>query len=196
MEIIDLREVQRLQPHKYNLVVCELFNRNIHGFCKDSDAFVNGHYLCMHISRNRSIFEDRVYDSEDDEFNIDYDSEECHIGDLVDLRGAYYINYTRHVNIIRKHNLIRNYHKIIYSENYIQPHIGEVVYLSSGECVCIIKTFWLRLVQRCWRRVYNEKKRVIQRRKNIQSLRFREIHGKWPNDCNYLPGLNGMILHR
>ena len=52
---------------KYNLVVCELFNRNIHGYYNYSDKYVNGHYLCSHVSRNRSIFDDRDYDSDDDE---------------------------------------------------------------------------------------------------------------------------------
>jgi hypothetical protein len=117
--------------------------------------------------------------------------DEPHICDIVDLQSAYYINYTRHIT--RNHNLIKNYHRIISQSNYIQPHIGEVIYLGSGECVAIIKTVWLKLIQRCWRRVYKEKKRVIKRWKQIDSLRYREVHGKWPNDCNYLPSINGMF---
>jgi len=194
MEIIDLRELQRLQRNKFNLVVCEMFNRNIHGYCRDSDKCVQGHYLCMHISRHRSIFDDCDYYSEDEDYNdlfAHLNADEGHVCDIVDLQSAYYINYTRHIT--RKHNIIRNYHKIISQRNYIQPHIGQVLYLSSGECVAIIKTVWLKLVQRCWRRVYNEKKRVINRRKQLDSLKFREVHGKWPNDCNYLPSIYGMF---
>ena len=192
MEIIDLRELQRLQINKFNLVVCEIFNRNIHGYCEDSDKCVNGHYLCVHVSRNRSIFDGRDCDSDDDnELFVYLNEDEAHICDIVDLQSAYYINYARHIT--RKHNIIRNYHKIITQNNYIQPHIGEVIYLSSGECVAVLKTMWLRLVQRCWRRVYNEKNRVINRRKQLSSLKFREVHGKWPNDCNYLPSIYGMF---
>jgi len=194
MEIIDLRELQRLQRNKYNLVVCELFNRNIHGYYNYSDKYVNGHYLCSHVSRNRSIFDDRDYDSDDDELFAHLNADEPHICDIVDLQSAYYINYTR--QITRKHNIIRNYHRIISKSDYIQPHIGQVIYLSSGECVALLKTVWLRLIQRCWRRVYNEKNRVISRRKQIDSLRFREVHGKWPNDCNYLPSIYGMFWRR
>jgi hypothetical protein len=194
MEVIYLRELQRLQRNKFNLVVCEIFNRNIHGYCGDSDKWVQGHYLCLHVSRNRSIFDDRDYDSDDDDVSLEEEHlnvDEGHICDIVDLQSAYYINYTRHIT--RNHNIIRNYHKIISNTDYIQPHIGEVIYLSSGECVAILKTFWLKLIQRCWRRVCKEKKRVISRRKQIDSLKFREVHGKWPNDCNYLPSINGMF---
>jgi len=194
MEVIDLRELQRLQRNKFNLVVCEIFNRNIHGHCEDSDKCVQGHYLCLHVSRNRSIFDDRDYDSDDDDVSLEGEHlnvDEGHICDIVDLQSAYYINYTRHIT--RNHNIIRNYHKIISNTDYIQPHIGEVIYLSSGECVAILKTFWLKLIQRCWRRVYKEKNRVISRWKQIDSLKFREVHGKWPNDCNYLPSINGMF---
>ena len=195
MEVIDLRELQRLQRNKFNLVVCEIFNRNIHGYCGDSDKCVQGHYLCLHVSRDRSIFDDCDYDSEDEDDDNNLfarmNHDEPHICDIVDLQGAYYINYTRHIT--RNHNIIRNYHKIISRSDYIQPHIGEVIYLSSGECIAILKTVWLKLIQRCWRSVFNEKKRVITRRKQIDSLRYREVHGKWPNDCNYLPSIYGMF---
>jgi hypothetical protein len=192
MEAIDFRELQRLQRNKFNLVVCEIFNRNIHGYCEDSDKCVEGHYLCLHISRNRSLFDNFDYDSDDDDdLFVHLNTDEPHICDIVDLQSAYYINYTRHIT--RSHNIIRNYHRIISQRNYICPQIGEVIYLSSGECVAILKTVWLKLVQRCWRRVYNEKNRVIKRRKQIDSLKFRELHGKWPNDCNYLPSIYGMF---
>ena len=192
MEVIDLRELQRLQRNKFNLVVCEIFNRYIHGYCEDSDKSVESHYLCVHVSRNRSIFDDRDYDSEDDdELFMHHNVDEAHIYDIVDLHSAYYLSRSRKRN--RPHKFIRNYDAIIAKRDYIQPHIGEVIYLSSGECVAVLKTVWLRLIQRCWRRVYNEKNRVIKRRKQIDYLRYREVNGKWPNDCNYLPSIYGMF---
>ena len=198
MEIIDLREIQRLQRNKFNLVVCEIFNRYIHGYCEDSDKSVEGHYLCVHVSRNRSLFDDRDYDSDDEDENEnennlfdDLNSDEGHICDIVDLHSAYYVARSRKRH--KPHKFIKNYDSIIAKSNYIQPHIGEVIYLSSGECVAVIKTVWLRLIQRCWRRIYNEKKRVINKRKQTTSLKFREVHGKWPNDCNYLPSIYGMF---
>lgn len=192
MEIVDLREIQRLQRNKYNLVVCELFNRYIHGYCEDSDKSVEDHYLCVHVLRDRRIFD--TYDSSEDEDNdifANINSYEPHIYDIVDLHGAYYASRSRATH--RPHKFIRNYDNIISRHNYIQPHIGQVIYLSSGECVAIIKTIWLRLVQKCWRRVYNQKKIVISRRRSLDSLKHREVHGKWPNNCNYLPSIYGMF---
>ena len=192
MEIINLRELQRVQRNKFNLVVCELFNRYIHGYYEDSDKSVEGHYLCVHVSRNRSIFDSRDYDSEsDDELFAHLNSEEPHICDIVDLHSAYYVSHSRKKR--KPHKFIRNYDSIIAKSDYIQPHVGHVIYLQSGECVAIIKTIWIRLIQRCWRRVYNEKMRVINRRKQIESLKFREVNGKWPNDCNYLPSIYGLF---
>ena len=79
------------------------------------------------------------------------------------------------------------------SKNYIAPHIGEINYLPSGECVVIIKTFWIRLIQRAWKRVFHIRKNVILNRKRLLSQYFREIHGKWPFDCNYLPSIYGLL---
>ena len=42
--------------------------------------------------------------------------------------------------------------------------------------VCI-KTHWLRLVQRKWKNIYAQR---INHRKKPSSLRYRNIHGKWP----------------
>ena len=176
------------QNHKYNLVVCEIFNRYIHGFDKNSYDGVKGHYLCMHVSRNRSIFEERIYNEEDD---MEHDVDECHVCDIVDLHGAYYINYLSKPT--RKHDIIRNYRKIISKNDYIQPHIAEVIYLSSGECVAIIKTMWLRIIQRTWKRIFQQRKTVINKRLHVSALNFRELHGNWPNDCRFYPSINGML---
>jgi hypothetical protein len=177
---------------KYNLVVCELFNPYIHGSDDNNNKYVNGHYLCAHISRNRSIFEERLYDSDsEDEDNDDY---EPHIYDIIELYRAYYYNFSRNIyNSSYSYPYIRNYKKITASNNYIVPHIGEVMYLPSGECVVIIKTFWIRLIQRAWKRVFHIRKNAILKRKRLNSQHFRDIYGKWPVDCNYLPSIYGLI---
>lgn len=174
------------QNSKYKLVVCELFNPYIHGSDNDNNKYVNGHYLCVHISRNRSIFEERLYDSDsDDEDDYDY---EGHIYDMIDLYRGYYSSFSR-----TPHSFIRNYKKIVTSNNYIVPHIGEIMYLPSGECVVIIKTFWIRLIQRAWKRVFHTRKNTILKRKRIKSQHFRDIYGNWPSDCNYYPSIRGIL---
>jgi hypothetical protein len=149
----------------------------------------------MHVSRNRSIFDERETESEldDDDYEMDefYDNNECHIRDIVDLHSAYYINYVK--NPTRKHDIIRNYRQIISKNDYIQPQLAEVLNLPSGECIAIIKTIWLKVVQRAWRRLLNQRRDVINKRMSPMSLHFREVHGKWPCECGYYPSVNGMF---
>lgn len=183
-----------LSRRKLNLVVCEMYNKFIHGYDENSYDDVKGHYLCMHVSRNKSIFDERDTESdlEDDDYQREqlYENGECHINDIVDLHSAYYINYVK--NPTRKHDIIRNYRRIISKNDYIQPQLAEVLNLPSGECVAIIKTMWLKVVQRAWRRFCNSRKEVINKRKNPTAIHFREIHGKWPRECRY-PSVNGMF---
>ena len=58
----------------------------------------------------------------------------------------------------------------------------------------IIKTFWLRLVQRTWKRIYKERIRIIKKRLHPNSLHYRNIHGKWPTGLHYLPSIRDMNL--
>ncbi len=58
----------------------------------------------------------------------------------------------------------------------------------------VIKTFWLRLVQRTWKRIYKEKQNVIKKRMHPSNLHYRNVHGKWPAGINNLPGLTHMNL--
>jgi len=57
----------------------------------------------------------------------------------------------------------------------------------------VIKTHWLRLVQRNWKRVFRERKEIIRRRMTIESLKTYELTSKFPYGLRTLPGLNGMM---
>lgn len=41
---------------------------------------------------------------------------------------------------------------------------------------CIIKTFWLKIIQRKWKKYYNN---MMAKRKNIKNLQLRAVYGKW-----------------
>ena len=59
--------------------------------------------------------------------------------------------------------------------------------------IVILKTTWLRLVQRKWRTIFNERKRIVKERMKVSSQKYWELYGKYPNNCRYLPSLNGML---
>jgi len=65
--------------------------------------------------------------------------------------------------------------------------------LKGGECCAIIKTFWLRIVQRTWKRILKERKIIIQLRKRATAIMHWQLKGKWPDDCLYIPGLINML---
>ena len=77
---------------------------------------------------------------------------------------------TTNTNIIRKHNI-----------SY-QLHLAQCIRLPTGETVCVIKTFWLRIIQRTWKKVFKERQRVL---KNIY---LRQRKGKV-----FMPSLTGML---
>ena len=85
---------------------------------------------------------------------------------------------------------------MVTSPNYIKPEIGQVINLESGHSVCIIKTMWLKVIQRTWKKVYKTRTQIIKRRCCFQSLKCREITGYWPDSCRYLPSLQGMLRLR
>lgn len=67
--------------------------------------------------------------------------------------------------------------------------IAQCIDLPSGYRISIIKTFWLKIIQRAWKKIHAIRKSVIHSRMQIQSLLYKQINGKWPPHCAYLPGL-------
>ena len=60
--------------------------------------------------------------------------------------------------------------------------------------VVVLKTFWIRLVQRTWKRVYRERRRVVQLRCSRQCQRHVELTGRYIEGAHYLPELRGMLF--
>jgi hypothetical protein len=60
----------------------------------------------------------------------------------------YKVYYKRNFyNLSFGHKLIRNYNNIIKKSSYLNVEIGQIYYLKGDECVCIIKTFWIKIIQ-------------------------------------------------
>lgn len=68
--------------------------------------------------------------------------------------------------------------------------------LEDGTYTVIVKTFWLRLIQRRWKNIYKKRMKCIQKRKRLHSLKYRECNGYWPRDIASLPGLHNIIDYR
>lgn len=152
---------------KYNIIICELYNKNIHG--KTNDLKLKESYL--------TIYRYKIFD----------------IREIIEDAEFYYSQYRILNNNRKKHDIYRNYQNIVNRENYIKPEIAECIYLENGMCIAILKTFWIRLIQRRWRNIYIKRIEIIRKRSNIKSLKYREIYGEWNIDCLELPKLKGML---
>ena len=100
----------------------------------------------------------------------------------------HYLTHTRYkqlnMNLI---NVFRN------RSSNLNLEIAECIYLQSNYCISIIKTFWLKIVQRKWKKIFKERKQCINRRYNLNSLKYKEMYGVWPNNCSKFPRLRGML---
>jgi hypothetical protein len=57
----------------------------------------------------------------------------------------------------------------------------------------IVKTYWIRIIQRTWARVCREKMRVIAIRKLLGARRTFEETGQYPEGARHLPSIRGML---
>ncbi len=91
------------------------------------------------------------------------------------------------MNVSRLHPFIRNYEKLVTNPKQYQLQIIEPSTYSIGTnewdqySTAVIKTHWIRLIQRRWREIL--KQRALSM-KNIRHLTHREIHGRYPAECN------------
>jgi hypothetical protein len=159
--------------NKYVLLIPELYNKYIHGKTSDSDPNINGQFMVLQKIRyneTRQMFR------------------------YTDRVTRFYKQYYLKNFGDSEHDIIRNYKNIITNPNYLNLEIGHVYYLKGDECVCVIKTFWLRLVQRAWKKIYKRRMLIKQKRSRPTSLFYRQFSAKWPEDCNYMPSIRGMLL--
>jgi len=154
---------------RYNIILCELYNTNLHG--ETNNALLKTSYLvyCRFKKLDMEYIEDYTED-----FN------------------AYYLHLINN-NAATSHSVFRNYKNIILKQPYIKAEIAECVYLENMECVAILKTFWIKLIQRTWKNILQKRKYILRKRANINSLKHRELTGRWPNDCIHYPELRGML---
>jgi hypothetical protein len=163
----NLFEPEEESLTRYNIILCELYNSKIHGFVEKNKEQNIGYLVCCRFK------------------NLDTEL----IEDIAsELRDAYFIR-----NNNSNHTIYKNYRNIISRPDYFKPEIAQCVYLESLHCVAILKTFWIRIIQRKWKKICAERNRVLKERCSLKSIKFREINGKWPISCIYFPTLKGML---
>jgi len=151
---------------KFCIAFCELYNEEIHG---QSDSFNNciNYYYLVHTRFK--------------ELNMKL------INDFANYQNN---KYSQVYSL--EHNIFKNYRNMILNGNYFKPEIVECFYINHYY-VAIIKTIWIKIIQRKWKNILIKRKEIIIKRKLISSILYREINGRWPNECLYYPTLKGML---
>lgn len=146
----------------YYIAICELFHPRIHGKDENSSIGIENHFLVA-----------ETFELEDF-YNNSYQ-------DTINAVQADYKRVSRKFcNKYLQHPTIRNYNKIIETNNYIKIDIVCVDELTGNETVGYIKTFWIKIIQRRWKKIYKQRQDILKQRMLPKSIREREITGKWP----------------
>jgi hypothetical protein len=184
---------------KYNLALCELHFPQIHGKNESSDANIETHYLL--IDRFDPVYYVAYSNFSDDEIideiNFEEEVKNDIYNDLIKMSGV-----IKHSKVVRNtilklgskrlghHPTIRNYYNIIRNIKYLHPQIAECIELPTHETIVIIKTIWLRLIQRTWKKVYKQRIEIYKQKMNPTNIYKTQV-GIYKNLL--LPGLKGML---
>ena len=187
---------------KYNLMLCELHKPEIHGKTYDSDTNIETYWLVYDRYKPISGLSYRhSVNYEDNDSLVEHDTEQdmvdYELGDLnndIKFLKEKYLKYANFgATTFGNHPTIRNYYNIILNPNYIKAEIGEYIILPTDEAIAILKTFWIRIIQKKWKKVFKERKNIISQRCHVSNLSIREMTGRWNQSCFKFPGLRGML---
>lgn len=151
-------------------------------------------------------FQDDDHDYQDEQiFMEDID----HFTERID--GTYYLgvcqyipfrNITLLANSVSQRVYFRNQHADIlrYLVNYsiirVKRPCIEIMKLkiTAGDSYSVIlKTHWIRLIQRHWKKLYKKRQQIMNRRKTMVFQRIKELAGLYPHGYNKMPSITGML---
>ena len=131
---------------KYELALTEINHPKLHGDFSE---------ICTHYMYFLKITPTELYNNFPQEYTV--------------------LNHS-HLHYPETHPIIRCYSNIIRKKGALHLNIVEPLQLPTGEEVCVLKTFWLRIFQRKWRAYFKKKMAFF---KHPKSLMIREINGSF-----------------
>jgi len=161
------------------------------------------------ITDNESIESDFMYYDESDEI---YETEQHLQRDETneEINGKYFIGCYKYIpreNILLFVNRIHPHTFMKYNEenisNYFFHYSGipmvkkpsleilKLHILPDNTHIAIVKTYYIRIIQRCWKKVFKNREQYRYYRMGLNTIRDCEI-GKRPTKYSN-PGINGML---
>ena len=146
------------------LAICEVFHPVFHGRDENSSPSINSQFLVYTL--------------------IDLD--EFYSGEYL-YEANSLMRYRHAITLLHgiEHPNIRNYEKV--ARKYMRLEIIQADVLAGGEEVAYLKTFWLRLVQRRWKKIYQSRKEILKKRSEPWALQERQRTGIWPEGLRVWP---------
>lgn len=141
----------------------------------------------------------RIYELEQQHLDSEKQTGKYYIGSAVLVRNRYYImNTTITANTFMNYPI---YSILFYLYEFSLFHFVKnrieimklYIHPVTAEYIVVLKTFWLRIVQRTWRRILRERAEILRKRCSIQNIQHRLVYGRHLIGLNVLPGLYGML---
>jgi hypothetical protein len=120
--------------------------------------------------------------------------------------GIYKYNYYRKILILTNSVSTKSFLKFPYMDilrylyfySIVRPPVPKInIYslsiLPDGSYSVILKTHWLRIIQRNWKRTFKERSQILLKRRSVQSLYNLQITGRYPDGLNSIPSIHGML---
>jgi hypothetical protein len=179
---------------RFHLARCEVYHRKRHGPL-DKECFpMKNRILCME--------------------SIEFKDLSDYIDNYLWKDIVYYILNTIPIDIIKQNlelsenrirvnqnnwqNIYNNLSPLLHDPCYDKISIIEKIPTidDNGEewTTCVVKTVWISVIQRCWKNIFRKRVEIMKKRKNLYNLRYREIHGRWPNGMNHMPTISDIQL--
>ena len=155
---------------KYQLAISELYFIPKHGHvCNDMLNYIMTHYIVNELVYREEFFNNTYKESIEIFTNYYRDNVSWIENNLRGRRNA----SKRFLN-----PYIKNIYAIISRFDYVKLDIIEVVYSDESDgnyMLAIVKTFWLKILQRTWRKKYQKRKKIINHYKNPRNLFRRQL---------------------
>ena len=163
----------------YFLGYVELFHPILHGFDDLSYDLIEEYYITIFVVKTPNKYLSLLSKTS----NMDFETYYSYICE----NSSKEINYHKNILFFIKnrkqdmkrvltHPTIRNFSKI--QEDLYDPsslHIVEKIVLPTGESICILKTFWLKCIQRKWKKICRHNKNVCNELKKLKNIKKREL---------------------
>jgi len=149
---------------------------------------------------------ERIYDLEADFLDSDKQNHKYYLGLCTELGGSRLLlniaiqpqTFLRFdiksvLNYLAEYSIFTFYREIL-DVSSIQLQIMELD-IEPRTCwqTVRLKTHWIRIVQRVWKRVFRERQEVMMKRRTLQNIRYFERHGKHLPGLHVLPSIHGML---